>query len=208
MTKKRKINFKKISLIVVLLLVVVLIIIIIKNTSNKNPNNKKNEVTESITNFPYTLKENDTPLVKDLFSKLKEQLSQDQINEEQYAKLVAQLFVADFYTINNKISNDDIGGIQFVHPDIRANFILKAKDTIYKYVKNNIYGNRHQELPIVTNVKIENITKENYQSKNHHDKNSYHLKMLIEYAKDLEYPTQVEVALIHYEEKLYIIEVK
>ena len=100
-----------------------------------------------------------------MFFKLKEQLSQDQINEEQYAKLVAQLFVADFYTINNKISNDDIGGIQFVHPDIRANFILKAKDTIYKYVKNNIYGNRHQELPIVTNVKIENITKENYKIK-------------------------------------------
>ena len=75
-------------------------------------------------------------------------------------------------------------------------------------MKSNIYGNRTQELPIVTNTTVEDIKAINYTSKSHKDNNSYQIKMNVEYQKDLKYPTEIELKLIHKDKKLYIIEVK
>ncbi len=154
------------------------------------------------------LKEEDSKLTSTLFNELDKVLSKEEIDEEKYAKLISQLFVIDFYTLNNKLSNTDIGGIQYIHPDIKDNFTLKAENTVYKYVKSNIYGNRTQELPIVTNTTVEDIKAINYTSKSHKDNNSYQIKMNVEYQKDLKYPTEIELKLIHKDKKLYIIEVK
>ena len=75
-------------------------------------------------------------------------------------------------------------------------------------MKSNIYRNRAQELPIITNTIIEDIKVTDYTSKTYKDNNSYQIKIKVEYQKDLKYPTEIELKLIHKDKKLYIIEVK
>ena len=45
-------------------------------------------------------------------------------------------------------------------------------------------------------------------NKTYKDNNSYQIKIKVEYQKDLKYPTEIELKLIHKDKKLYIIEVK
>ena len=204
----KKDKLKKIMLLtLVILLIILALVVYFKFFKKEKKEIKENKVVDTIKNYDYHLKE-DSKLTSTLFNELDKVLSKEEIDEEKYAKLISQLFVIDFYTLNNKLSNTDIGGIQYIHPDIKDNFTLKAENTVYKYVKSNIYGNRTQELPIVTNTTVEDIKTINYTSKSHKDNNSYQIKMNVEYQKDLKYPTKIELKLIHKDKKLYIIEVK
>ena len=191
-----------------ILLIILVLVIYFKFFKKEQKEIKENKVVDTIKNYDYHLKEEDSKLTSTLFNELDKVLSDEEINEEEYAKLISQLFVIDFYTLNNKLSNTDIGGIQYIHPDIKDNFIIKAENTVYKYVKSNIYGNRTQELPIITNTIIEDIKVTDYTSKTYKDNNSYQIKIKVEYQKDLKYPTEIELKLIHKDKKLYIIEVK
>ena len=205
----KKDKLKKIMLLtLVILLIILALVVYFKFFKKEKKEIKENKVVDTIKNYDYHLKEEDSKLTCTLFNELDKVLSKEEIDEEKYAKLISKLFVIDFYTLNNKLSNTDIGGIQYIHPDIKDNFILKAENTVYKYVKSNIYGNRTQELPIVTNTTVEDIKTINYTSKSHKDNNSYQIKMNVEYQKDLKYPTEIELKLIHKDKKLYIIEVK
>lgn len=205
----KKDKLKKIMLLTLFILLIILALVVyFKFFKKEKKEIKENKVVNTIKNYDYHLKEEDSNLTSTLFNELDKVLSKEQIDEEEYAKLISQLFVIDFYTLNNKLSNTDIGGIQYVHPDIKDNFILKAENTVYKYVKSNIYGDRTQELPIVTNAIVEDIKTINYTSKSHEDNNSYQVKISVEYQKDLKYPTEIELKLIHKDKKLYVIEVK
>lgn len=205
----KKDKLKRIMLLTLFILLIILVLVIyFKFFKKEQKEIKENEVVDTIKNYDYHLKEEDSKLTSTLFNELDKVLSDEEINEEEYAKLISQLFVIDFYTLNNKLSNTDIGGIQYIHPDIKDNFIIKAENTVYKYVKSNIYGNRTQELPIITNTIIEDIKVTDYTSKTYKDNNSYQIKIKVEYQKDLKYPTEIELKLIHKDKKLYIIEVK
>lgn len=205
----KKDKLKRIMLLTLFILLIILVLVIyFKFFKKEQKEIKENKVVDTIKNYDYHLKEEDSKLTSTLFNELDKVLSDEEINEEEYAKLISQLFVIDFYTLNNKLSNTDIGGIQYIHPDIKDNFIIKAENTVYKYVKSNIYGNRTQELPIITNTIIEDIKVTDYTSKTYKDNNSYQVKIKVEYQKDLKYPTEIELKLIHKDKKLYIIEVK
>ena len=205
----KKDKLKRIMLLTLFILLIILVLVIyFKFFKKEQKEIKENKVVDTIKNYDYHLKEEDSKLTSTLFNELDKVLSHEEINEEEYAKLISQLFVIDFYTLNNKLSNTDIGGIQYIHPDIKDNFIIKAENTVYKYVKSNIYRNRTQELPIITNTIIEDIKVTDYTSKTYKDNNSYQIKIKVEYQKDLKYPTEIELKLIHKDKKLYIIEVK
>ena len=205
----KKDKLKRIMLLTLFILLIILVLVIyFKFFKKEQKEIKENKVVDTIKNYDYHLKEEDSKLTSTLFNELDKVLSDEEINEEEYAKLISQLFVIDFYTLNNKLSNTDIGGIQYIHPDIKDNFIIKAENTVYKYVKSNIYGNRTQELPIITNTIIEDIKVTDYTSKTYKDNKSYQIKIKVEYQKDLKYPTEIELKLIHKDKKLYIIEVK
>lgn len=204
----KKDKLKKILLFIILILLVILALIIYFKFFKNTKKLKENKVVDTIEKYDYHLKEEDSKFAKELFYKLDKLLSQEDINEEEYAQLISQLFVIDFFTLNNKLSNTDVGGTQYIHPDIKDNFILKAQDTIYKYVKSNIYGDRIQDLPVVVNTKIEDIKKTSYISKIHNDNDSYNIKISVFYQEDLEYPSSIELSLIHVDKKLYIVEIK
>ena len=68
---------------------------------------------------------------------------------------------------------------------------------MYKLVESNLYGEREQELPEVTKVSIDSITKTSFTYNSKLDEEAYNVKASITYDKDLGYPTTVKLILVH-----------
>ena len=105
----------------------------------------------------------------------------------------------------DKISKNDIGGVQFIKSEYQENFALEASETVYKYIEHNIYGNREQELPVVSKVEVVDVEKTTYRYNDIVDDNTYKVNVKLEYEKDLGYPSNVTVVLIHNDKKLEVI---
>nr|MBP3259080.1 hypothetical protein [Bacilli bacterium] len=200
--------------LIILIIVIVLTLIVcgiivfdyIKD-DNKKPNTAEVQITNNIKDYGYVLRDTDTEYYKELFDKLKVALDKDEVDEELYATLLSQLFVTDFYTLSNKLSNSDIGGLDFVLSTVKDNFAAKAKDTMYKSVKTNLYGDREQELPTVTKVSVDNIITNNYSYGDNKDTKAYSVKCSVTYDKELGYPTTVKLTLVHTDNKLEVAKV-
>lgn len=199
--KKRKIKLKKIFL---LLLLIISVIFAYKYMNRKQPETKEVEVIDSIDDFGYNLNDNETKYYNELFNQLKELLKEQEYDEEKYATLIGKLFLTDFYDLDNKVMKSDIGGTQFVYDQYREDFISGAMDTVYKYVESNVYGDRKQELPIVKEINVENITTDSFKYGDNVDNKAYYITLNINYVKKLEYPTKVELVLIHNNNRLEI----
>ena len=208
--KKRKL---KTSLIITLLLIaVVLIMAYCVNDiigSLKSDGEKKVEVLESIKGYYYELNENDSKYFKELFKQLKKELESDNVDEEEYASLLAKLFVTDFYSLEYSINKNDVGGKQFVYKDYQEDFVKYAKDTVYNTVENNVYGKRKQELPNIKEVKTTSIEKKEYSNENgFSDDSAYYVDVKITYDEDMEYPTECSLIIVHSNDKLEIAEME
>ncbi|MDD3821416.1 MAG: hypothetical protein ACOXZW_01280 [Bacilli bacterium] len=199
----------KVKNIVILLIVVIVVTIIslfgVKILSPKEPGVEQPQVIDRIEGYDYLLAENKSALYKELFIKLKDTLEHKPINEEAYAKLIAQLFVVDFYTLNNKITKNDIGGVDFIHSEHQDNFILHARDTIYKYVKSNIYGDRKQKLPVVKTIEVSDIKQASFKYLEKEDPDAYYINLNWTYNQDLGYDTKAEIIIVHNQNKLFIV---
>lgn len=208
MKKKRRI---KVWPVITVLVVICLLIfgICIKDVYNslKNGSAKQVKILDSIENYNYELNENDPKYVKSLFKELKSILKDKKVDEENYVSCLSQIFLADFYTLNSAINKNDVGGTQFVYQNYQEDFVKKAKASVYHYVENNIYGNREQELPIVTNVEITSIEEIEYDEEIE-DSNAYKVEAFLTYKEDLEYEKNVTLILIHNGNKLEIAEMK
>lgn len=205
MKKKKQINFKTILIVVLVILFICLGLCIKDIIGVLNNSTKQVEILANIEGYDYSLNENDSEYFKEKFMLLKDELKKDKINEENYASLVSELFVIDFFSLDSSLNKNDIGGIQFIYKDYQSDFVNYAKDGIYKYVENNIYNDRKQELPLVKNTEIKSIEEQEVTFKNDvNDDKAYVVKVLIEYEKDLEYPKEVELTVIHSNNKLEI----
>ena len=132
-----------------------------KHFFNQKPVEVK--VVGNIDKYGYTLKDSHPAAYKKMFEELKEILLADTIDEEKYAKQISRMFIYDFYSLDYKKAKTDVGGVEFVHPAILDNFLFNAEDTYYKYVESNIYNQRHQDLPKVTDIKIDNVEKTSFK---------------------------------------------
>lgn len=213
--KKRKINYSNVIITGLIALLVILVIVagimvygIIKETFGKG-SKKEVEVVDNIEKYGYQLTENNTDYYKKLYYELKEVLNDEtsETFDEEYASLVARLFVADFYDLNSKLNKTDIGGVQFVYTNYQETFKNFASDVtgIYYYVENNIYGDREQKLPIVKEVTVTEITNINYVYNDINDSNAYQVKLYIDYEEDFEYPKHATVVLIHSNNKIEVV---
>ncbi len=207
---KRRISKKKVTKFVVLLLIIVAIIIglVIFFTRDKGDNTIKIKSVDTIEGYDYTLRSNATKYYKELFKELKEVLEDTDVDEDKYADLVTKLFVADFFNLDNKINKNDVGGIQFVYKDFRDDFTKLAASSMYKNVQSNLYGNRTQELPIITKVSTEAGEKAAFKYGDNEDENAYMINFDIEYQKDLDYQASGTLTLIHSNKKLEVAEMK
>ena len=196
---KIKKSVKRTLLIILIVLVVALLIFLgykIYDNFLGGGSTIQPEVVNTIDGYGYTL-ENDAPDgYVTLFNELKTLLEQDEVNEEEYAKLVARMLVYDFYNLDNKISKNDVGGTEFILEDYRDNFILEASETVYKYIEHNIYQDREQKLPVVTSTEVTNVRTGQYRYEDYTDDNAYIVTVQVGYEEDLGYPTEVTVKML------------
>lgn len=164
-------------------------------------------VVSEISDYNYKLESNVTRIYKKYFKELEEELKDEKTDEENYASLISRLFIIDFYTLNNKVTNKNIGGVQFIHTNLKNKFITESSNTVYKYIRNNLYGNRKQKLPEVNDVKIISIKEIKYENNSYKDERGYEVVVDVGYVKDYDYPKKVKLIIIHEERKLSIVEI-
>jgi len=165
-------------------------------------------VVSEIDSYNYKLESNATRIYKKHYKQLEKELKDNKIDEKNYASLIAKLFVIDYYTLDNKVTNKNIGGVQFIHSGLKDKFIDSASITVYKYVKSNLYGNRKQKLPEVNKVEVSKIEEIKYEKDIYKDDSGYKITLKVGYVKDFDYPEKVTINIIHEDNKLVIVEIK
>lgn len=206
---RKVLNKNKLFYFVMISLILVVIIVIgVKFTLEFLVKDDKNVVTkkelDSLELYGYTLDDYDSDLYKEYFNDLKSTLNNKEVNYEDYAKEIVKLFVSDFYTLDNKLTSSDIGGVEFIPSDMVENFKMHAGDTMYNHVKTNIYGDRVQKLPIVKSVEVTNIENITYTYKDK-EYSAYKVSARWEYQEDLGYKNNEIFTLIKDNNKLYIV---
>lgn len=166
--------------------------------------NSYNKEVSSINGYDYTLNSSDTKVYKDKFNELNNILSSTSINNKEYAKKIAELFLIDVFTLDNKITSTDIGGLEFIHNDLKEDFKMNMGLTLYKNIESNLDGKRNQKLPAVKNVIVDNLfeTKYIYNGKEY---DSYLVNASIEYEKDMDYQNKIKLTLINDNNKIYVV---
>ena len=192
---QKVIGFIMLLLIISMVVYVVLILL---------PNKKTNMSPDDTIKFGYTSYKRDTKLYKDTFDSLGKVLDKEPIDYEEYAKYLSELFIIDFYTLDNKNDKNDIGGIQFIHDDLKDNFMLNASDTVYKYIKN-ITSSKNRQLPVVSKINVSDISENTYKIENT-EYSSYIVTLDWSYEKDYGYETSTKITLIKKDNKLFIVE--
>ena len=173
----------------------------------KNDFFKKDETRKQIDSigfYGYTLSENDTEAYKSNFKELTNILNQKPIDYGEYAKSISKLFIIDLFTLSNKLGSTDIGGLDYIHKDLKENFKENEGSSLYKFIENNLNKDRTQELPTVKEVTIENITQTNYKYKDT-EYEGYLIDAKWTYEKDLGYQNSMKLTLIRDNDILYIV---
>lgn len=204
MKKRYKLNKKRVLIVTLIIVGVILGLFYLNNRRQL----QIIKIESEIKNYNYYLESNATKIYKEYYGKLEEELLKSEVNEEEYASLISKLFVIDYYTLKNKVTNKNIGGIQFIHTNLKDNFIDESSSTVYKYVKSNLYGRRKQKLPEVKSVEIASIEEIEYSNDGYKDNNGYEVELKVKYVKDYDYPIKVKLSLIHENNKLVIVEIK
>ena len=201
----------KIALIISIILIVLITIGIILITNK--PKTKEEEtvkVINKVDKYDYQLKETKSKRYKKMFEELKEILQEETIDEEKYVSKITEMFIYDFYTLDDKTAKTDIGGVDFVYKDVLENFLINAQDTFYKYVESNIYNNRNQQLPEVDTITINAISNETFAYGTKNDDNAYIINVSWTYTSEdfSSYQNNAKLVFIHDENKLCLVELK
>lgn len=203
---------KKAKRVIFLIILIVIIIagLIIYNKVSKKDSVEEVKIVNEISKYGYKLKENKPKKYKDMFNELKEILEAKKVDEELYVKKISEMFIYDFYSLNDKTAKTDVGGIDFVYSKISENFLQNAEDTYYKYVESNIYNNRKQSLPTVSEIKIESVEKAEYAYAEEIDEEAYSVKVSWSYTDDnfSDYQREANLIFIHDDIKLSLVELQ
>ena len=189
--QKRKDWIKGLLLVLVLFIIAGLVLYgygYLMKTKNEVVNSAN--VFDSIEQYGYTLNDNVTQYYKDEFNKLK-----TMEDDKEIATQVAKLFVIDIYSINYKINKYEVTSMQYFYSDKRDMHRQKMVDTIYKYVEDNSYDDRKQELPEVKEVTVKEVKEDKYKMGDE-KRDSYVVTLGISYVKDLGYDKLAEVTLV------------
>lgn len=197
----KKIKFLALEIFVIIILIILSYLIYLNVKPYLNMGKTKQNIN-SINNYPYLVYKSDTKLFKTKYKELKKVLEASSINDMEYARLVGELFVIDFYTLDNKDGRSDVGGLQFIHKDIRDNFKIKAEDTLYKYLTTD----NNKKINTVTQIQTESITKERINFKGNTDFNGYKAIINIKNSNST-YQNKVRLELVHDGNLIEIIKV-
>ena len=154
--------------------------------------------------YGYTLKERDITLYKTNFKGLEKILNENPINYEEYAKSISKLFIIDVFTLSNKVSSTDIGGLEFVHKDLKENFKENMGNSLYRNIKINLDGKRKQTLPEVASIEVSDVFETKYTYKKV-EYDAYLVSLKWTYTKENDYQKKIKLTLIKDNDILYIV---
>lgn len=205
---KLKKKVKKILITILIIIVLLTAGTVIYKVSNQKEEIKEVKVLNTIKKYGYSLKDNKSKKYKELFTELEKILGKESVDEKEYVKKISEMFIYDFYSLNDKTAKTDVGGTEFVHPDILENFLQNAENTFYKYVESNIYKNRNQKLPTVESMKVETISSTSYEYNDTEDKDAYEVKVTWTYTDEAyaDYQKEATLIFVHNDIKLYLVE--
>lgn len=172
---------------------------------------KETKVVNEIKKYGYKLKDNKTKRYKKMFKELKEILEAKEVDEEKYLNKITEMFIYDFYSLEDKAAKTDVGGVDFVYEPFLPNFLENAQDTYYKYIETNIYNNRKQALPVVDKITIESSEKKEFAYGDKNDPEAYTVKVKWTYTDEdnfAEYQDEATIVFIHDDIKLSLVELQ
>jgi len=76
------------------------------------------------------------------------------VRTEAYASAIVRNFIADFFTLSNKNSRSDVGGLQFFSSELVDDFRSFAIDDFYLYLNQHIDYFGHNALPTVNSTTV------------------------------------------------------
>ena len=200
----------KIALIVILILVLIGVGIFgyfffFYEKPVEEPPVREVQITNTIEEYGYNLDDRDTALFKEKFEELKTLLNGENYNVEEYISLVSQLFIIDLYTIDNKISRYDVGGLEYVYSGAVSSFQSVIEGSIYKTVENNLDDSRTQELPEVATITVDSIKETTFTMPDESVVNGYGVDLSWTYLEELGYDTSATLILIPDQQKYGVV---
>ena len=203
MRKRYKIGLIVISVLLVGVIGIGVLKVFMPSEEENRGDPNVSSVISNINDYGYTLDDRDTGYMKEVFGELETVLNQGEVDYQEYARLLAQLFVIDFYTLDNKINKYDVGGLEYILSNSVDTFRQKAVDTIYRDIVDNTYRDRIQDLPEITNVEIVNV-KDTTFTLNEEEVEAIKVTMRYEYRKDLGYDTEGTIYFVRNGQKLEV----
>ncbi len=197
----------KICLIIIFILLVLGVAILITLEFKPSSNPKISKDIDKIANYNYHLQKRDTTLMQETFKSLKNLLSKKDIDYDLYATYLSELFIIDLFTMDNKNNKYDVGGLEYVLPEIADNYRLNVEDTLYKYLIETSKRTSNERYPVVKSINQESLenTQYTYQEVLY---DAYKIILNWEYEENLGYQTKAEIILIKKDKQLYIVSYK
>ena len=203
MRKRYKIGLIVISVLLVGVIGIGVLKVFMPSEEENRGEPNVSSVISNINDYGYTLDDRDTGYMKEVFGELETVLNQGEVDYQEYARLLAQLFVIDFYTLDNKINKYDVGGLEYILSNSVDTFRQKAVDTIYRDIVDNTYRDRIQDLPEITNVEIVNVEDTTF-TLNEEEVEAIKVTMRYEYRKNLGYDTEGTIYFVRNGQKLEV----
>lgn len=162
------------------------------------------KVVDKISKYDYTLDERDSKLMRSKFKELKNVLKSKDIDNDEYAKLIAQMYIIDLYDINNKVNKYDVPCLEYIYKSEHEKFKKMIKSEFYSQLIDNSDDDRKQELPSVKSVEVVSLDKGKIEV-NGKEQDGYIVTLSWKYDKDLGFDKKGEIKLVLDEGKMYVV---
>lgn len=194
----------KIMIFIFILVFICLVVpVVIKVLDDINKVVVKEEISK-IDFYGYSLSSTDSDVYKKVYSELDDVLSKEEVDYSSYASLISKLFIIDVFTLDNKLTSTELGGLEFVHNDFKANFAEYLGSSLYNHILSNIDGKRTQKLPIVKDVTVNKVNEIKF-TYNNIEYDAYEVDSSIIYEEDMGYQNKIKLTLIRDDRILYIV---
>lgn len=157
-------------------------------------NNPQLPIKTTAVKSPYS-KISDIDLMNTIYARL--DTSYKEHNEEDECQLVAAYFACDYYTFVDK-KDDEIGGLDYMYPDMNENFSNYANTSFYSQ-KNN-----YPELEVLK-YNIISFSPSKVSISNLDDNNYYNVLISLTFNEEVEgLNTTVNVTVVKVDDRFYI----
>ena len=95
------------------------------------------KVLKEIKGYGYKLKDNKSDAYKKLFASLEKELGKSKVEEEKYVELISEMFILDFYSLEEKVAKTDVGGVDFVYQEVLEKDLKVMDSTATSLCRDN-----------------------------------------------------------------------